>query len=643
MNVMTKGDVGAYHPLDQLTATEIENAAELVRNAEFFNAGTKFETIELHYPDKAAVQAWSPGDEALRRQAFVCVYDTGNGAVRECRIDLDDQVLIQEEIIPGARTAVMIDEIVVCAENVAQNADFIAAMARRGITDLSTIQVDPFSAGNFDFENERAARIVHCWVYWRDDEYDNGYAHPVEGLNVIYDLNREEVCQVLDRTEVEIPKTNRNYSVRYDEVSSQLRVDLKAINISQPDGPSFNVTGHQVSWLNWSFHVEFNGREGLVLNDVAFRDGEQLRPLLYRASVAEMVVPYGDPSYGHYRKNAFDVGEYGIGRLANPLTLGCDCRGHIHYFDGVVCDTAGAPMVIENAICLHEEDDGMLWKHTDYMTMDVETRRSRRLVISSIATVGNYEYGFFWNLYLDGTIELEVKLTGIMNTAGYNDVSGDRYGTLVSPGVVAQNHLHMFCARLDTAIDGNENTLVEINVEADPPGEANPWGNAFQAHETVLRNESEARRDRNAESERSWKVINPNRQNSLGQHPGYKLMAPSMVRSYFQPDTKMAKRAAFTQHQIWATPYDANQRYPAGRYVNQSEGDDGIARWCEANRNLENTDIVLWHTFGILHLPRPEDFPVQPVVKCGFALMANGFFDGNPTLNMPPSTDGGDA
>jgi primary-amine oxidase len=639
---MMKNNVAAYHPLDGLSAEEMEAAAAIVRAADFFTPYTKFETIELDLPEKAAVQDWQ-ARARLPRHAFVCVYNTDSGEVRECRVDLDGAALLETKVVPGARTAIVVDEIIACAENVARNEDFIAAMARRGITDLSNVQVDPFSAGNFGIEDERDARIAHCWVYYRNDLYDNGYAHPVEGLNVIYDLNREEVIQVLDRTITDIPMEDRNYSIRYDNISTKLRNDLKAIAISQPDGPTFSVEGNQVRWLNWQFHVGFNGREGLVLNDLRFQDGDDLRPLLYRASIAEMVVPYGDPSYGHFRKNAFDVGEYGIGRLANSLTIGCDCRGHIHYFDGIVNDTAGAPAVIENAICMHEEDDGMLWKHTDYMTMDVETRRSRRLVISSVATVGNYEYGFFWNLYLDGTIELEVKLTGIMNTSGKNDVSGDKYGTEVSPGVIAQNHLHLFCARLDTAIDGDRNSLVEVNVVQDAPGDDNRWGNAFHAQETVLTTEKKARRQRNAETERYWKIINPNKTNKMGAPTAYKLMAPSMVRPFFQAGTMMSKRAAFTANHIWGTPYDGGQRYPAGDYVNQSNGEDGIATWTDADRDIENTDIVLWHTFGIMHLPRLEDFPVQPVVKCGFSLMADGFFYGNPTLDMPPSTDGGNA
>jgi primary-amine oxidase len=300
-------------------------------------------------------------------------------------------------------------------------------------------------------------------------------------------------------------------------------------------------------------------------------------------------------------------------------------------------------VVIENAICLHEEDDGMLWKHTDLVTGDVAVRRSRRLVISSIATVGNYEYGFYWNLYLDGTIELEVKLSGIMNTAGINEVSRVKYGTVVGEGVIAHNHLHVFCARLDCAIDGNANSLVEVNLRQAPMGGDNPWGNAFYAEETVLASELAARRRRNADTERYWKVINPGRKNAMGQPVAYRLHTRNMVRPFNHQETLMAKRAAFMYNHIWATPYDPGQRYPAGRYVNQSLGDDGIAVWTDADRAIENTDLVLWHTFGVAHVPRLEDFPVQPVVKCGFALMADGFFDENPTLDIPPSKDGGHA
>ena len=181
-----------------------------------------------------------------------------------------------------------------------------------------------------------------------------------------------------------------------------------------------------------------------------------------------MFVPYGDPAPTHRFKNVFDMGEYGVGWLANPLTLGCDCVGEIKYFDGVVNDQDGEPMTIPNAICMHEEDYGIGWKHTDFRTEEVEVRRLRRLVISTIATVGNYEYGYFWYLYTDGTIEYEVKLTGVISTGALAPGERPEHGTLVAPGLYGPHHQHFFCVRLDMAVDGNANSVVQVDSEPLP-------------------------------------------------------------------------------------------------------------------------------------------------------------------------------
>ena len=221
--------------------------------------------------------------------------------------------------------------------------------------------------------------------------------------------------------------------------------DLKPIEITQPEGPSFTVDGHAVTWQRWQLRIGFTPREGLVLHEVGYAG----RPIVYRASLAEMYVPYGDPAPTHRFKNVFDQGEYGIGWLANSLTLGCDCVGHIHYFDGVVNDNDGGAVTIPNAVCMHEEDAGIAWKHTDFRTGAVQVRRRRRLVISTIVTVGNYEYGYFWYLYTDGTIEYEVKLTGVISTGAIAPGEKPEHGTLVAPGLYGPHHQHFFCVRLD--------------------------------------------------------------------------------------------------------------------------------------------------------------------------------------------------
>ena len=625
------------HPLNALTPAEIEAAGGIVRAWDGWTETAKFESIRLHYPDKAQCRAEiAAGTAGDSRKAYVSIYDTADNSVSELIVDLAGGAVESAAGVPGARPAINVDEFMVCAETVPRHPDFIAAMERRGVTDLSHIQVDPFSAGNFGFGDEEGRRLVHCLVYLRKDPGDNGYAHPVEGLNVLFDLNSVEVVKVIDHAVHDVPMASSNYHADRPEIAEILRGDLKPIDVSQPDGPTFTVEDRVVTWGNWRFHVEFHPREGLVLNDIQVRGGKKApwRPLIWRASIAEMVVPYGDPSFNHYRKNAFDVGEYGLGQVANPLKLGCDCRGNIHYFDGVFNLTSGEPVVVDNAICLHEEDDGMLWKHTDYMTDEMEHRRARRLLVSMIATVGNYEYGFYWVFHMDGTLELDIKATGIMNTQGLNAVSGTDYGTEIMPGVTAPNHQHLFCARLDMAVDGDANRLVEMNVVQPPMGDGNPNGNAFRVEPTVL--ETEGGRTRNADTERFWRVESAAATNGLGRPTAYRLHSSGMLRPWFHAGTMMEKRAAFIFNHVWCTPYDAAERYPAGRFVNQSDGSETIATWVRQGRSIRDTDIVLWHSFGLLHLPRLEDWPVQPVARTGFRLEADGFFDRNPTLDVPP-------
>jgi primary-amine oxidase len=355
-----------------------------------------------------------------------------------------------------------------------------------------------------------------------------------------------------------------------------------------------------------------------------------------------MVVPYGHPGAMHGWKNAFDAGEWGLGRMTNSLELGCDCLGEIHYFDAALATEQGEPYTVPNAICLHEEDYGILWKHVDQRGGTNESRRSRRLVVSFIATVGNYEYGFYWYFYLDGNIQLEVKLTGIVSPMAVAPGEEPEFANLVAPGVAAPHHQHLFSARLDLDVDGTENTVYEVNAERVPTGPDNPWGNAFRQAATRFDSELAAQRDTNAATSRVWKVVHSTRTNRLGQPVGYKLVptmsTPTMLAS---PESSVGQRAGFARHNLWVTPYRRDERRAAGEYPNQHAGGDGLPRWTAADRAIADTDVVLWYTFGVTHFVRPEDWPVMPVEYTGFLLQPVGFFDRNPALDVAPTSADG--
>ncbi|WP_045876291.1 primary-amine oxidase [Pseudofrankia sp. DC12] len=642
---MTSADTVAIsgHPLEPLDADEVAAAAAILTASEVFVEGSRFVYVELAEPPKADVVAWVPA-APWDRQVAILLRNPKTRSTYEAVVSLTRGLVVSWRVAEGLQAPTTQAEFMVCEEIVRADPRWQAAMRRRGVSDFSLCMVDPWAAGHTGPEDDPALRrILRPLTFVRSSPRDNGYARPVEGLIAVVDLDTMEVIDVIDHGVVPLPPLGGNYEpdllVEPGNVTgfTQLREPLRPIVITQPDGPSFTVTGHHVAWANWRLRIGFTPREGLVLHDVGYVDAGVTRPVLYRASVAEMYVPYGDPAPTHWNKNVFDMGEYGLGWLANSLTLGCDCLGEIFYFDGVVNDQDGEPTTIPNAICMHEEDASVGWKHTDFRTLRGEVRRNRRLVISFFATVGNYEYGFYWNLYLDGSIELEIKLTGVLSTGACELPSDPEYGTLIAPGLYAPNHEHYFSIRLDMRVDGDRNSVFEVDsCSAGPMGPANPHGNAWRTVRTAITSEAAGGRDGNPLNGRSWLITSADRTSRLGAPTAYKLEPGAYTAPLWVDGSQQSRRGGFATKQLWVTAYDPAQRYAAGDYVAQNVSGDGVSRYVEADRPLTDADVVLWYTAGAHHVVRPEDWPVMPVTRVGFHLKPFGFFDGNPMLDLPP-------
>ena len=562
--------------------------------------------------------------------------DNASGTGYEALVDLTASKVVRFEALPKAiQPAIMLDEFADCEAAVKRSPEFQAALKARGVTDSGLVMVEPWSAGNYGTEvaEDRGRRLLRALCFVRSEPTDNGFARPLQGVVAVVDLNQMQVLRVEDYGAVPLPAESANWARQY---LSSARDDLKPLAISQAQGPSFSVSGHEVRWQKWRFRIGFTPREGLVLHTISYDDDGQERPVLYRASVCEMVVPYGDPGEQFYRKNAFDIGEYGIGTLANSLALGCDCLGTVRYFDVDMLDSRGAVVTLKHAVCLHEEDTGMLWKHTDWRTGQSETRRGRRLSVSFVATVGNYEYGFFWHFGQEGSLHCEIKLTGVMNTTALAGDGPSEFGVEIAPRLNAPFHQHIFAARLDMRVDGDTNSVYEVNTVGLPTGPGNPHGNAFRAEATLLASEREAMCSTNSASARFWRIVNPQRTNRLGRPVAYRLVPGENCPVLVQPDAPIMRRAGFTAHHLWVTPFAPHERYPAGDYPNQHPGGAGLPEWTASNRSLVETDLVVWYVFAHAHVPRPEDWPVMPIASIGFALKPDGFFRQNPAMDLPP-------
>jgi primary-amine oxidase len=226
--------------------------------------------------------------------------------------------------------------------------------------------------------------------------------------------------------------------------------------------------------------------------------------------------------------------------------------------DAAFVNRAGQATTIKNAICIHEEDAGILFKHTDFRDDSVTVTRARKLIISQIFTAANYEYCVYWIFHLDGTIQLEIKLTGILNTYAMlpgEDLKG--WGTEVYPGVNAHNHQHLFCMRIDPNIDGPENTVFMVDAvrgEGEVGSAENKYGNAFYAKKTKLSTPEQAATDYNGATSRTWEMANTNKLNPYSKKPAsYKLVSREVPDLLPKPGSLVWKRAGFARHAVHVT------------------------------------------------------------------------------------------
>eukprot|EP01041_Mallomonas_annulata_P010298 gene10298-21497_t len=666
------------HPLDPLSPDEISSISSACRAYDWKRTGTfridncllRFNTITLKEPTKLELVAFLSRKETspskIVRTAFVILQFPPDSLIIEADVVLSSKMdswsISSWKILEGVHALVSPDD---CLESemIAKSDPLIQdiLLNKYGISDMTMVCCDPWSVHNPPFPG----RLIQLFMYIRiGNEMDNAYAHPLSFIPII-DLNLHKVIHIDEpypNNPPQTPTQRINYHHKLCEIP--LRTDLKPLHILQPDGPSFIVNGNEIQWQKWNIRISFNYREGLVLHTISYNDNGNIRPIIHRASLVEMAVPYADPTYPFTRKCAFDVGDYGLGNCTSSLTLGCDCLGYIHYFDAVLNNSQGHPVIIKKAICLHEEDHGTLWKHVEFRNGHSEVRRSRRLVISFVATVVNYEYAFYWYFYQDGTIQYEIKLTGELSTnilspheinpshpsnptsshSQSQPHSHSLYGTMVAPGVNAQFHQHLFCVRLDMSVDdiegcGRALMVTEVDLQSLEEGPDNIAGNAFITVETPLLYESEAQRVGDANKQRVWKISNPSSIHPITNTPvAWKVIIPPSALLLASSTSLLSRRGLFASKQLWVTPHCEGEWWPAGDYTLQSTGGEGIGKWIQGNRPCgPGYDPVLWLTLAATHVPRVEDFPVMPVETVGFVLKPFSFFGMNPAVDVPPA------
>jgi primary-amine oxidase len=614
-------------PGDPLSADEIALTSRVVRADPRFPDGAWFASIDLVEPPKDVA-----GGDAPARRARATVLDLAGSRTLEVDVALGDQAVAHWREVSG-QPPVLLEEYGIVTEVVRADPRWQEAMRRRGISDFSQVMVDGWAAGPLP-----GTRQLRGVSYLQGDQV-NYYGRPVEGVVAVVDMSTRRVLEVLDRGVVPLAEASQDLT---PEALGPSRPALPPLYVVQPEGVGYQRSGHAVSWDRWRFRLGFSSREGLVLRQVRFVEGDRERSVLHRGALSEMAVPYGDPTSGTWSwRAAFDVGEYGMGRLATALGRGVDVPHNAELLPSVTADAQGTPLLMPDRIAIYERDGGVAWRHYDWNTGDNVGRRSRELVVAFAAAIGNYDYLFHWVFQQDGTLKMEVVLSGILLAKGTTATAIETIGCpgctghLVAPRVEAPNHQHFFSFRLDLDVDGRANSLLETNAQAVPMGPANPEGNAFAKVETPLESELLARRSVDASRARMWRVVNPAGRNALGNTSGYMLMPSGNAVPYLAAENSTRRRAAFVEHHLWATRHREDELWAAGDYPNQAAADHGLSRYVADDESLTGEDLVLWYTLGVTHFPREEEWPIMNAHHAGFTLSPAGFFSRNPALDLP--------
>ncbi|KAF4947686.1 hypothetical protein FSARC_13903 [Fusarium sarcochroum] len=640
------------HPFDPLRADEI-NTAVKVLGAALKDVPLRFKTIDIQEPRKAEV---IPFIEAERlgaafpphpdRIAYVLLHRMDTRAFMKGLVNVTrNSVVSLKELGSDVQGPADIDELIEIEQICLNHPDVLKEVEKLKLPKGVTICNDPWGYSTDD-PNERR-RLYQCYMYIvpNDHPQANHYSLPAP-FSPVFDALTKQLVRIDQLALGKDHKTHETTqpwkpvaAVEYchDLLDIPTRTDLKPYIVQQPEGPSFNIQDkQQVCWQKWKFRVGFNTRDGLVLYNVTYDN----RNVFYRLSMSEMTVPYGDPRRPYHRKQAFDVGDVGMGVTANQLSLGCDCLGHIKYFDGYRTDSKGNPVHLKNVVCLHEQDGGLLHKHTNYRNNEATVVRNRQLVVQMICTVSNYEYVFAWIFDQAGGIEFEVRATGILSTTPIDNEDGTcaPWAVNVGPGVAAPYHQHIFSLRIDPAIDGFNNTVIyEDSVPlSDSHGVEDPFGVGYVSETTVLNRAGHAETDLNLA--RVFKIRNDSVINKVSGRPvAYKIQTLPSQGMLAQARSYTAKRAKFSQHPIWVTRYRDDELYAAGEFTWQSRESDGVEVWSARGDNVRDKDLVFWHTFALTHNPRPEDFPVMPIERISVHMKPSGFFEQNPALDVPAS------
>ncbi|KAK3582853.1 hypothetical protein CHS0354_012462 [Potamilus streckersoni] len=418
-----------------------------------------------------------------------------------------------------------------------------------------------------------------------------------------------------------------------------------------PKGPRFSINGTKIKWMGWSFHISGGQLRGPALFDIRFKGNQ----IAYELALNDISLVYAMDSSGHNNIIYMDA-SYGIMGGYTPTTIfrDVDCPSYAAVLNTSYWSSLYQKAIDMKSICVFEADGHeALWRH--FSGNFSGGMRNRYLVVRVPVVVGNYDYIFEFQFYLDGRLYTKGKATGYILTSFWDEhnpnVGGekarDAFGYRVSQYQTGPIHDHTFGFKVDMDVIDSNNSFETIHWKA---------GNVYDALRTLsnitqvppyfiynetrylkfetMQKEAGCRLDYN--NQKLFVLVNENKRNRWGVKRGYRIVPLTTGAQSISEEHPAMKALSFTKYHMTVTKRKEEEMYLSSIYdINRMDSPKGHLDLMLDNESIVNEDIVNWITFGVLHVPTSEDFPMTPSMESGFLLKPFNFFDTTPTFDMP--------
>ncbi|KAA8904616.1 copper amine oxidase [Sphaerosporella brunnea] len=404
-----------------------------------------------------------------------------------------------------------------------------------------------------------------------------------------------------------------------------------------PDGGRFGVDADRryVEWMDFSFYITFTRDSGVRLYDIKYK-GDRI---IYELGLQEALAHYAGNDPVQSGTSYLDT-YYGFGPWAFELLPGFDCPTYATFLNTSYW-TRETHTVHPNSICLFEQDAGYPMSRHTAGTYAASTKNVF-FTLRSICTVGNYDYMFSYSFYIDGSVHVDVRASGYIQSAYFAHNEG--YGFKIHDNLSGSMHDHVLNFKVDVDILGTQNSVATAAFVA--AKETYSWSggkarSTFKLEKGWVANEDHAKIVFDANSATSYTVVNRDRKNKYGEYRGYKVRpSTGPVHATAVDSSNLHDAAAWSRHHMYITKRkDTEPRsYHAYNSLDPQHPVVNFAKFLDGE-SLAQEDLALWINLGMHHAPHTGDLPNTAFTSAhaGFVLEPSNYLLANPakqTIHM---------